>query len=73
VAEGHDVLAKITHLRDIAGSDQHTELLAACLRKLNLFRLSVQLEALDSILPEPITRSRETPWQQLMIEREPYA
>ena len=40
VRSGEDVLERLVWLRSIAGSGEHAELLADCLRRLDLFRLS---------------------------------
>ena len=50
VTDGADAVATITRLADIAGTSEHVELLAACLRALELFRLSRQLDVLDELL-----------------------
>ncbi|MFM9442612.1 glycosyltransferase [Streptomyces acidiscabies] len=50
VASGDQVVEKIRYLQGIAGSPQHAELIAACLERLDLFRLSRQVEALEDIL-----------------------
>ena len=39
-------------LRRIAGSPAHARLIADCLCKLDLFRLSKQMDALDAVLSE---------------------
>lgn len=51
IADGEHAAGMITRLRGIAGTDQHTELLAACLARLDIFRLSRQLDVLDRLLP----------------------
>jgi hypothetical protein len=40
VRDGDDVTRRIGTLRAIAGSPEHADLLAACLQRLELFRLS---------------------------------
>jgi hypothetical protein len=50
VADGADAARKITHLLSTVGTKQHANLLCECLEKLNLFRLSRQVEAIDSQL-----------------------
>lgn len=46
---GH-VIRRIRDLQKIAGSPQHAELIAACLERLGLFRLSRQVDALETVL-----------------------
>ena len=41
---------RIAGLLDIAGTARHAELIAACLDRLGVFRLSRQLRTLDQIL-----------------------
>jgi hypothetical protein len=50
VANSAEVAAMVTHLRSIAGTNQHVELIAACLRALDIFRVSRQLDVLDKLL-----------------------
>jgi hypothetical protein len=50
VRDGRDVLALVGRLRRIAGGPAHRRLIADCLRKLDLFRLSKQMDALDAVL-----------------------
>jgi hypothetical protein len=47
ISDGADAARKITELSAIVGTSRHVELLNACLRRLDLFRLSRQLEAID--------------------------
>lgn len=56
VADGADVTTMLTCLRHLAGSSEHTELIAGCLRALEIFRMSRQLDVLDELLaghPDP--------------------
>ena len=50
VRDAGEVLERITWLRDIEGTAEHAELIAACLNRLELFRLSTQADALDNFL-----------------------
>jgi hypothetical protein len=50
VRDGREVLALVGELRRIAGGPAHGRLIADCLRKLDLFRLSKQIDALDAVL-----------------------
>lgn len=50
VADGAEVAAVLTHLTGIAGTSEHAELIAACLRALDPFRVSRQLDVLDKLL-----------------------
>jgi hypothetical protein len=50
VANGAEVATMVTHLRGIAGTNHHVELIAACLRALDIFRVSHQLDVLDKLL-----------------------
>lgn len=50
VADGIDVTNMLTHLQDIAGTSEHVELTASCLRALEMFRVSRQLDVLDDLL-----------------------
>ncbi|CAG7651250.1 glycosyltransferase family protein [Actinacidiphila bryophytorum] len=55
VRDGDDVARHVETLRALAGSREHVELLAACLERLDVFRLSRQVEALDSIFAQVTT------------------
>ncbi|MEU8269702.1 hypothetical protein AB0B89_21410 [Sphaerisporangium sp. NPDC049002] len=55
VRSGADVIGKLAHLRAIAGSQGYVELIAECLRYMELFRLSTQIEALHVMLTELTT------------------
>jgi hypothetical protein len=50
VTDGVDVAQTITKLLSVIGTDAHTELLTACLQRLDLFRLSEQLDVIDGVL-----------------------
>lgn len=50
VANGAEVTTMVTHLRAIAGTNEHVELIATCLRMLDIFRVSRQLDVLDKLL-----------------------
>jgi hypothetical protein len=50
VHDGTAAAAMITQLRSLAGTTEHAELLADCLRRLDLFRVSRQLDVLDELL-----------------------
>lgn len=50
VTDAQDVRAAIAHLGRIAGSPEHANLIGACLRHLELFRLSVQLRTVGQLL-----------------------
>jgi len=55
VADGTAVIEQITRLRDIAGTSEHARLIAACLARLELFRLTRQAAALDTVLDQITT------------------
>ncbi|WP_328869656.1 hypothetical protein OHT76_05785 [Streptomyces sp. NBC_00287] len=51
VVESSDqVIERIRHLQRIAGSPEHADLVAACIERLDLFRLSHQVDVLEDIL-----------------------
>lgn len=50
VDDGADMSVKLAYLTSVAGTSEHAELIAACLRSLALFRVSCQLEVLNRIL-----------------------
>jgi hypothetical protein len=50
VADGTAVTTMLTHLQDIAGTSEHAALIADCLRALDVFRASHQLDVLDNLL-----------------------
>ena len=47
---GQQVAERIATMQDIAGTPRHAELIADCLDKLGVFRLSRQRRTLDQIL-----------------------
>ena len=49
-ADGTAVLRLVQQAQAIAGGREHAELIRGCLRKLDLFRLSRQLDVLDQVL-----------------------
>ncbi len=51
---GQEVIARVEQLRRLAGTPAHADLLAACLRSLDQFRLSHQLSIISHLL-EPLT------------------
>lgn len=50
VHSGRDVIERLSYLREIAGTQQHAELIATCIDRLYLFGLSKQVDALESAL-----------------------
>jgi hypothetical protein len=50
VSSGQDVIERLTYLRGIAGTPQHTVLIAACVDRLRLFGLNRQVDTLESLL-----------------------
>ncbi|MFI6951653.1 hypothetical protein [Streptomyces sp. NPDC050422] len=50
VRSGSDVLERLSYLREIAGTEQHAALIAACVDRLRLFGLSKQVNTLESVL-----------------------
>jgi hypothetical protein len=50
VSNGADVISLLGRLTTITGTPAHERLIAECVRKLELFRLSVQMKAFDRIL-----------------------
>ena len=56
VASGSDVTDMIHYLTGIVGTSDHTELIAACLQALDLFRMSRQLVVLDRLLDDKSSR-----------------
>jgi len=50
VADGADVITTLAHLQRIAGTAEHVELIASCLRALKLFSLSRQVAVLEDLL-----------------------
>jgi hypothetical protein len=68
IHDATDVLALLRRLEPVAGSPTHAELIAACLRHLDMFRLSRQITTLNQTLerlhdgdrPAPATRHPAT-------------
>jgi hypothetical protein len=52
IADGADAARRIARLMPIVGTAQHAELLAECLQRLDLFRLSRQLDTVDQVLAD---------------------
>ena len=52
VRDGKEVITLLAEMRDMAGSQRHERLIADCLEHLDLFRLSRQMTALDTILDQ---------------------
>lgn len=50
VHSGRDVIERLSHLRRIAGTQQHVDLIAACVDRLRLFSLTKQVDTLESVL-----------------------
>ncbi|MGW7362685.1 glycosyltransferase family protein [Streptomyces sp. NPDC054841] len=50
VRSGRDVIERLSHLREIAGTQQHADLIGACVDRLRLFGLSKQVDTLESLL-----------------------
>ncbi|KND38280.1 glycosyltransferase family protein [Streptomyces acidiscabies] len=50
VRSGSDVIERLSHLREIAGTQQHADLIAECVDRLRLFGLSKQVDTLESVL-----------------------
>lgn len=57
VFDGDDVARRIATLRAITGSAEHADLIAECLQRLELFRLSHQVAALESVMAGAIDRT----------------
>ncbi len=57
VHDGEQVLERLHWLRGIAGGDQHAELITACLRHLEQFRLTTQVDALERLLADTAAAS----------------
>jgi hypothetical protein len=47
ITDGHQAASKITQLRALIGTARHASLLAECLERMKLFRLSHQVEAIE--------------------------
>jgi hypothetical protein len=52
VTDGEDVITQVYRLLYDVGSVEHADLIAACLAKLDVFRLSRQLRTLETILSD---------------------
>ncbi|MCV2458273.1 hypothetical protein OEB94_03105 [Streptomyces sp. ICN988] len=50
VRSGREVIERLSYLREIAGTEQHVDLIAACVERLLLFGLSKQVDTLESVL-----------------------
>lgn len=59
VSSGREVIERLAFLRQIAGSQQHADLIAACLDQLDLFGLSRQVDALETVLNTLVAPSAE--------------
>ncbi|MEV0469630.1 glycosyltransferase family protein [Streptomyces prunicolor] len=59
VSSDREVIERLAFLRQIAGGQQHAELIAACLDHLDLFRLSRQVDAVESVLSTLVASSAE--------------
>ncbi|MGH3940690.1 MAG: hypothetical protein ACRDTG_19050 [Pseudonocardiaceae bacterium] len=46
----------VTRLQGIAGTSEHVELISGCLRSLEVFRMSRQLDVLDDVLAKQPAR-----------------
>jgi hypothetical protein len=53
ISGGTEAAFKIEQMRRLAGTARHAQLIAACLRRLDIFRLSRQLAVLDQLLAQP--------------------
>ncbi|OAP20418.1 MULTISPECIES: hypothetical protein [Amycolatopsis] len=61
VSDGAAVTARITRLSGIAGQREHADLIASCLRSLEMFRVSRQLAVLDDVLAQRPPRQAVAP------------
>ncbi|MFD9967658.1 hypothetical protein ACFWYA_05655 [Streptomyces sp. NPDC059011] len=50
ISSSSEMIERLTHFQRIAGTQQHADLIAACLDRLDLFRLSRQVDALEAVL-----------------------
>jgi hypothetical protein len=50
VRSGSDVIERLAYIREIAGSQQHADLIAACVDRLHLFGLNSQVDILQNAL-----------------------
>ncbi|MFE2011073.1 hypothetical protein [Streptomyces sp. NPDC059491] len=55
VRSGDEVIERLNHLQRIAATQQHADLIAACLDRLDLFRLSRQVDALEAALDTAVS------------------
>lgn len=60
VTTGAEVTTALTWLGRVAGTSQHAELIAECMAKLTLFRLSRQLDVIDDLLARHTTAAVTT-------------
>ncbi|WP_176743508.1 glycosyltransferase family protein [Streptomyces agglomeratus] len=56
VSSSSEVVERLAHLQRIAGTQQHADLIAACLDRLDLFRLSRQVDVLEAVLDAAASR-----------------
>ncbi|WP_330457447.1 hypothetical protein OIB37_11365 [Streptomyces sp. NBC_00820] len=50
VRSDRDVLERLSYLREIAGTQQHADLIAACVDRLSLFGMNKQVNTVESVL-----------------------
>ncbi|MFI0743278.1 hypothetical protein ACH4PU_35175 [Streptomyces sp. NPDC021100] len=50
IGSGGEVVERLLHLQEIVGTRQHADLIASCLDRLDLFRLSRQVDTLEAVL-----------------------
>ncbi|MFJ9085887.1 hypothetical protein ACIRL3_26060 [Streptomyces sp. NPDC102384] len=50
VRSSHEVIERLSYIREIAGTRQHADLIAACVDRLRLFSLSKQVDTVESVL-----------------------
>ncbi|MCX4785422.1 hypothetical protein OG369_04280 [Streptomyces sp. NBC_01221] len=50
VRSDRDVIERLSYVREIAGTQQHADLIAACVDRLGLFGLSKQVDTLEAVL-----------------------
>lgn len=55
VSDGAAVAITLTHLKGITGTNEHAELITECMRSLEIFRASRQLDALGAVLAKQPT------------------
>ncbi|MEW1722079.1 hypothetical protein [Streptomyces sp. NPDC093109] len=60
VGTGSDVIQRIAYLQSIAGTRNHAELITQCIGRLELFRLSHQIDALEAVLRSVTATSNVT-------------